>query len=107
MTRQVEAAGFQVNTAGGQIKVSNVLRCTEPAACECPGIPHTLTACDYFIRIDMQPHSMGCLHLQVSPDEGLLQSSTMADTHVFRFAGGAHSCCYAGSAWGITTSFLL
>jgi hypothetical protein len=27
--------------------------------------------------------------LQVSPDGGLLQSSTMADTHIFRFAGGA------------------
>jgi hypothetical protein len=44
VTRQVEAAGFELNAAGGQIKVS--------------------------------------------PDGGLLQSSTMADTHIFCFAGG-------------------
>lgn len=44
VTRQVAAAGFALNTSGGEIKVS--------------------------------------------PDGGLLQSSTLADKYVFRFAGG-------------------
>lgn len=85
VTRQVEAAGFKLNAAGGQTKVSNVLCCGAAMYCLSIG------TCLHHGYWRVLPSHTKLLSLpQVSPDGGLLQSSTMADTHIFRFAGGVH-----------------
>jgi Domain of unknown function (DUF1338) len=82
VTRQVEAAGFRLNTSGGQVKVS-----TMPLLCCWRAVAHARSSADHASHL--RQRTMALNRLQVSPDGGLLQSSTMADTHVFRFAGGA------------------